>query len=590
MSDEEPSLPSKFQDFYLYDPSVSNFTTVLAENLDPIILDQNLHVHSAETQIDRFEEVTAVSSDGGTVTSDSPTGISVGPYLKDNAALAHDLYDELTRHYELREENYWSETGVAEILERFLDEPDVRYPYEDSYRTFVTEQIQPEYSEDDDAEPIEIGISDRLLNDDEVLASIDDALYEFFRKHELEMPPTETMRRIQGTDRWDPENQPVEVHEADARYITPENTKVADNQRADRLPLPEESIDLILTSPPYWKKREYFSGDGEEVELGQETDVTDYVENLVDALERWKKFLRSTGSVFVNIGDTYKNKSLQGVPGLFAQEAEERGWTIRNEITWTKPNGVPSPVSDRLTSRHERIFHLVQEDDYFYDREGYIDIYGTGSNPTDVWEIAHDRNTGGHLAPFPRELAQRVLALGCPPAVCDTCGTPHRRVTNKDTRGIASETSEDDLVEHLIKYEYYKLNPRRAQAQRAIQKFFESDELTSNHLRAVQAVGISDAGKAKEFQHGAGNNNKSIQELADEAKNVLGGYFREFTFPQRQTVSWSACNCDEEEANPVPGRVLDPFAGSGTVLEVAKELGYQAYGADLDTSHWEDEE
>ena len=113
-------------------------------------------------------------------------------------------------------------------------------------------------------------------------------------------------------------------------------------------------------------------------------------------------------------------------------------------------------------------------------------------------------------------------------------------------------------------------------------KFIESD-LTSKHLRAIQAVGISDAGKAIEFQHGAGNNDKTVQEYADEAKEVLGGYFREFTFPQRQTVGWSTCDCDHE---PTPGRILDPFCGSGTTLTVANELGYDAYGADLDTSHW----
>lgn len=587
MSDEEPSLPSNFQGFYLYDPSVSEFASTLGDHLDAVVLDQNLHVQSAETQIKRFGN-TNVSSDGGTVTSKNSTNTSVEAYLENNAALAHALYDELTRHYELREEDYWSAVGMAEILGKYLDKADVDYPYEISYRSFVTKAIRPGYTEDAATDPIEIGISDLLLNNDEILESIDDALYQFFRENELEMPPTEKMRRIQGTNQWNPEDRTAEVYEADARYITPENTEIENDEPADRLPLEEGSVDLILTSPPYWKKRKYFTEDGEEVELGQETDVADYVDNLVDALEHWKKFLRPTGSVFINIGDTYKNKSLQGVPGLFAQEAEDRGWTIRNEITWTKPNGVPSPVSDRLTSRHERIFHLVQEDDYYYDREGYIDIYDAGSNPTDVWEISHDRNTGGHLAPFPKELAQRVLALGCPPAVCDECGTPHRRVTNKDMRGVASEDSEDDLVEHLVEYEYYKLNPRRKQAQRAIKKFIESD-LTSKHLRAIQAVGISDAGKAIEFQTGAGNNNKTIEEYADDAKDVLGGYFREFTFPQRQTIMWSTCDCDEEDSDPVPGRVLDPFTGSGTALNVAKELGYDAYGADLDTSHWSGE-
>lgn len=584
MTDEDYSLPSDFQDFYLYDPTVADFASTLSEHLDALILDQNVLVQSTDTKIDSFQENADVSSDGGTVAEPSTESLSVETYLHNNAALAHELYDELSKHYELREDDYWSSSGMAEILGEFLDQTSVGFPSEASYREFLTAAIQPDFDPGDDSDPIEIGLTDRLLNSEDILADIDDKLKLFFRENELGVPPVETMREIQGMDRWDPEERTAEVFEADARYLVPKEYDGDEYERVDRIPLEKNSIDLILTSPPYWKKRKYFD-DGETVELGQETDVNDYVEHLVDALERWKIFLRPKGSVFLNIGDTFKNKSLQGVPGLFAQEAQERGWTIRNEITWTKPNGVPSPVSNRLTGRHEQIFHLVQDDDYFYDREGYIDIYDTGSNPTDVWEIAHDRNTGGHLAPFPRELVQRAVALACPPAVCDEHNVPHRRQTNKDMRGIASETSDEDLIEHLIKYEYYKLNPRRYQAQRAIKKFMDSD-LTSTHLRAVQAVGISDAGKAMEFQNGAGNNDKSIQEYADEAKDVLGGYFREFTFPQRQTVGWSSCDCDHE---PVPGRVFDPFAGSGTTLSAAKELGYDAYGADLDTSHWTDE-
>lgn len=585
MADEEPSLPSNFQDFYLYDPSVADFATTLAEFLDPFVLDQNLLVQSPETELDQFSEGSNVSSDGGAVTTDAPTSTSIETYLQHNAALAHELYDELANHYELREEGYWSASGVAEILGEYLDKPTVTYPYETSYREFLTQTLRPELSRDDSASPLKIRVHDRLQADAEQLEALDSALQSFFREHEVGTPSTETIRHIQGSDRWNPEDREARVFKADSRYIVPENADVEDYDRTEEIPLEKKSVDLILTSPPYWKKRKYFTDDGEKVELGQETDVQDYVENLVDALERWKLFLRPTGSVFLNLGDTFKNKSLQGVPGLFAQEAQDRGWTIRNEITWTKPNGVPSPVSDRLTNRHEQIFHLVQNDNYFYDREGYIDIYDTSSNPDDVWEIAHDRNTGNHLAPFPDELVRRAITLGCPPAVCDDCKTPHRRVTNKDTRKLASEVSEDDLVEHLIDYEYYKLNPRRHQAQRAIKKFFESN-LTSTHLRAIQAVGISDAGKALEFQVGAGQNDKTIEEYADEAKDVLKGYFREFTFPQRQTVSWSSCDCDSD---PVPGRVFDPFAGSGTTLSVAKELGYDAYGADLDVSHWEDD-
>lgn len=109
--------------------------------------------------------------------------------------------------------------------------------------------------------------------------------------------------------------------------------------------------------------------------------------------------------------------------------------------------------------------------------------------------------------------------------------------------------------------------------------------LEEKHLRAIQAVGISDAGKAKEIQEGAGENADKVQELADQAKEVLGGYFREFTFPQWTTAGWTECDC--ENPNYEPGLVFDPFAGSGTTIKVANALRYHSWGTDLDTSNFD---
>jgi DNA modification methylase len=353
----------------------------------------------------------------------------------------------------------------------------------------------------------------------------------------------------------------LNVEHADACHILPSDAgEDAETAHSTRISLESETVDLIITSPPYWQKRDY------EVkgQLGHEDDPEDYIKALLSAMDRWRAFLRPHGSIFLNIGDSYDdNKSRVGIPGMFVHKAREAGWTIRNDIVWTKDSGMPSSAKDRLVPRHEHIIHLVDDKrDYYYDLHGYANVYGNGSNPGDVWRMNHDRNTGGHLAPFPEELARRAIALAGPPSVCTSCGTPRQRIRE---RGLT------------------ELNTDRPQARRAIE-IYEDSDLTPEHLKAVQAVGISDAGKAKEFQEGAGENAKDVQELADEAKEVLGGYFREFTFPLWTTAGWTDCEC--ESPNYDRGVVFDPFAGSGTALRVANELGFHAWGTDLDTSNF----
>ncbi len=99
--------------------------------------------------------------------------------------------------------------------------------------------------------------------------------------------------------------------------------------------------------------------------------------------------------------------------------------------------------------------------------------------------------------------------------------------------------------------------------------------LTPAHINAIQATGITDAGKAQQYQNGTGRNAAEVQRLAAEAKAALGGYFREFTFAKKRTVGWTLT--DEPI---VPGVVLDPFMGTGTTLRVAEQMGRSAIGID----------
>lgn len=325
------------------------------------------------------------------------------------------------------------------------------------------------------------------------------------------------------------------------------HTLVAD---ARHLPLPDASIDLVVTSPPYWQKRDY----GVAGQLGQESTPAAYTDAIMDCLTEWKRTLTPTGSVFLNVGDSYHRRALAGIPGRIEAAAADKGWLLRNRIIWTKTRGNPDPARDRLTPRHEYVLHFAPRR-YHYDLAGYAERYGRGANPGDVWEIAPERSLSPHLAPFPVELARRAILLGCPRTVCTVCGHAATRITAPS--GELDET--------------------RPQARRAMQLAAEAG-LTEAHLAAIRATGISDAGKAQRTQTGTGRNSAEVQRLAAEAKAVLGGYFREFTFGPKRTVGWTDCG----HAAARPGRVLDPFSGTGTTGVAAAEAGVAYVGVDLD--------
>lgn len=323
-------------------------------------------------------------------------------------------------------------------------------------------------------------------------------------------------------------------------------------QDARALAIKSKSIDLVLTSPAYWRKRDYKV----EGQIGQEKTAKDFVKEFSKVLREFRRVLKPTGSLFLNVGDTYDNRNLADVPHILAASAKKCGFILRNRIVWIKSNGIPDPTNNRLVNRHEFIFHLVLTHDYYYDLPAFAARFGNGANPGDVWQIAPTRNNSNHLAPFPTELVERVLTLAAPPKVCEKCGKPFSCKWRRTA----------------------KLNPNRPQAIRAMQLAKEKG-LTEKHIAAIQATGISDAGKALHFQTGAGRNSKEVLVLAKEAKEALGGYFREFTFAQREPGKWlKNCICN---AQARPGIVFDGFVGSGTTLKIAHKEGFSAIGGDL---------
>lgn len=136
---------------------------------------------------------------------------------------------------------------------------------------------------------------------------------------------------------------------------------------------PNESIDMCITSPPYWMLRDY----GLEGQLGNEKTFEEYLYKLSEIFKEVKRVLKPKGSCWVNIGDVYssnnsigvKKQSLIGLPDRFKIDMINNGWLCRNEIIWHKPNAMPSSAKTRFNTDYEKMFFFTKDDLYYFETQ-----------------------------------------------------------------------------------------------------------------------------------------------------------------------------------------------------------------------------
>lgn len=334
----------------------------------------------------------------------------------------------------------------------------------------------------------------------------------------------------------------------------PRNT-ILQGDVLDRLAeLPDSLADCVITSPPYFQLRDY----GVTGQLGLEATVADWVANLRAVAAQLARVLKPTGSLWLNLGDSFSRHPKYGAPAKSLLLAPERlllalaadGWIVRGKIIWAKPNPMPSSVADRLTLTYEVVYFLVRSRRYFFDidairephrttaaktaraagpetwrgplagsRRGLHQARGAGQpghllgkNPGDVWTIATRGYRGAHFATFPPELVHRPLLAACPEAICTACDEPWRRPVALGRVGL------------------------RPPADRAA---------------------------APEWR---------VARYAQRWSTV------------RRVGAPRPCGCG---APTQPGLVLDPFFGTGTVGAVAQELGRDWLGIELNPAYIE---
>lgn len=134
--------------------------------------------------------------------------------------------------------------------------------------------------------------------------------------------------------------------------------------------LDSESVDLVITSPPYFNQRNYNNA---EVGIGNEPLVENYLAALLEVLQEVVRVLRPDGNIVYNLGDKYEKGSLLLVPYRFAMLAtEQNNLRLVNNITWVKTNPTPRQFARRLVSSTEPFFHFAKGSSYYFDRDSFI--------------------------------------------------------------------------------------------------------------------------------------------------------------------------------------------------------------------------
>jgi DNA modification methylase len=238
--------------------------------------------------------------------------------------------------------------------------------------------------------------------------------------------------------------------------------------------VPNTSVDCVITSPPYFRLRNY-DHDGQ---IGLEQNVDGWVNELRRILRDVERLLKPTGSLWLNLGDSYSRderagaqpKSLLLGPEQVALAMMQDGWMIRSKVVWAKTNPMPTSVRDRLSCTWEIFYLAVRSRSYYFDLDviraphrshlgrpsqaasrrsrertgppawsgplsgnnrGLDRIKASGlvghplgKNPGDVWTLPTSNFRGDHHAGFPPQLIERPLLASCPERVCSRCGIP----------------------------------------------------------------------------------------------------------------------------------------------------------------------
>jgi DNA modification methylase len=457
---------------------------------------------------------------------------------------------------------------------------------------------------------------------------------------------------------------------------------------ARNLPLPDASVDLIVTSPPYWALRSYtdtpelcarcreLTGQGWEYprasdesrdlrqawpnwdahvkaehkaahydgQIGAEPTPAAYIDSLIECTREWMRVLKPSGSMWINLGDKYNSgsgagpqsglqggvartrgngrgsplsartslppKSLVGLPWRYALQCiDDLGLILRGEVIWSKPNGLPESVTDRVRRSHEQWFHLVKSPRYFSAvdtiREAHSPNTHTGRTrtvgsesgngvthrtfagntdtfnplgklPGSVWTIATQplkvpAELGvDHFAAFPMEWPRRIVQGWSPSGICTACGEGRRPVAT--SQAIPTQATND-------------VQPVDSSRKMSAAGWGERGK-TGRSRVAVVVTGEACACTPCTDHPGTGerSNRRADNPYGENGKEQ--GVYSNNAGEYDRVGPWREYHFDRWTPAPTrPAVVLDPFGGTGTTALVAHALGRHGISVDMSADY-----
>ena len=307
--------------------------------------------------------------------------------------------------------------------------------------------------------------------------------------------------------------------------------------------LPDLSIDCVMTSPPYWRKREYNQNS-----IGSESDYHNFIKNLSTVCEEIQRVLKDKGSFWLNMGDSYKSKKLLGLPWRVAFElTDNQGWILRNNVIWNKVKSGMDNTKDRLGNIHENVFHFVKKNKYYYDVDA--------------------------IRAKPR---QSKVVNGAVVSATGVSGVRYKRKID-----LSTELNEQEKV--LAKKELEKVLAEVAEG-----KLSDFRMIIRGQQRTTHSDQENVSGRAKELRdkgfyflryHPKGSKPTDVWDILPEDTQNRNTHFAPYPEDLCRIPILATC--------PQDGIVLDPFCGTGTTLLVANKLHRKSVGIDISRQYLE---